>query len=792
MTIPALNRLNRRFVVVAALALLGAAVFLLRIFPSWEFLAPGGDLIILPETDPYYHFRQALYTLKHFPSLMRWDADSRYPDVLRNDAAGLYDLLLATLAKAGMLLTGATPERALHWVCLFLPPAGAALLVPLVFGLVRRQTTLAIALIMALWCVLLPGDGLMRTSLGFCDHHVIEMVLSLLCIRGAMTALRLDATTDLPWWRPAWSAALPLALFFFTWLGAPLYLPIFALAFAGQVVADAVAGRDIGPTTRAAMRYWLAFLVFIGVAGLVVPSLIMHIRLWQGSLAGTALLLAAFPALQGYFKSQRLPLNAGAKAILAGVTLAAAGLAVLAFPGTMREAVHDLLARKSPVVQEHVVVTTRYFLMLTGLAGVLALLTPAAGVLTGAARKPGWWLAVLPSLLLVALWCRTFDYAYLGALHAVVLAGYFWGACDSAANTSRRRWLTRGLLAGASVLVLAGALVPGGTVPLRPDRKMYAVPGFLPSAGWREAVRWLRSQPVPASRERAGALTDWPNGNLINTLAGWPSVSSRCPEAEPLNPLFMQTEEEARSAPLRGKSLAEVVRYVVLEPYIVSNYFNSYLAVTGIDPSAFLDRQVLHHKGASLIRPGMTANFRHLLAWRLVHDNGDGLAHFRLVFESHAEVFTRLVYEPASGGFGYKTNVLTGAVQRDQVRQASLLGFWKEGASEAYDGEILPAVRIYEQVNGARLSGHASANAQVTASLELEMGSSGRRFQHSVSTRAGDDGRFTLTVPYSTNPVDGILPRATGLWKVTSDTITREVEVSEQAVREGILIILRH
>jgi asparagine N-glycosylation enzyme membrane subunit Stt3 len=514
----------------------------------------------------------------------------------------------------------------------------------------------------------------------------------------------------------------------------------------------------------------------------------MHVRLWWSALAGATVLVGFFPALHAYFGSSRVPLKPGAKAMIAGVTFAAAGLAVLAFPGALRDAVRDMLARKSPFVQEHVVVTTRYFLSLAGLAGVLALLTPATGVLSGAARRPGWWLAVLPSLLLVALWCRTFDYAYLGALHAVVLAGYFWGACEEAPANPRHRRIARTLLAGSTGLVLAGALIPAATVPLRPLRAWYQSPGYIASEPWREAMRWLRDRPVPALRK--GVLTDWHNGNLVNTVARWPSVSSRYPEAGPLRPLFMESEAGARAAPLHGSTVAETVRYVVLEPQTVADYLNVHLATAGIDPAPLISRQIVLRQGVSTVRPGMTGAYHRLFASRLVLADGQGLNHFRLVFESRAEVFFRLVFNPASNDFSCKASLLDGPGQQAQARQATLLGFWKEDASEAYDGKILPAIRIYEQVAGARLAGNATPNSQVTATVELATTAQGRRFTHVVTTQADEAGRFTLIVPYSTAVTDASNVRSLGPWKVSCREKQWTPDVTEHAVQQGSTIYL--
>ena len=777
--------------VMALLAGLGFAVFLLRVFPGWEFLAPQGDLPILPENDPYFHFRQALYSVHHFPELLRWDNASQYPEVLRNDSAGLYDLLLAALAKVGALVTGAAPERALLWVCLFVPPLGAAVMVPLVFGLVRRQASAGIAAVMALWCVLLPGDGLTRTSLGFCDHHVAEMVLSLLCVWGALAALDpgRGALAPLPWWRPAWGAALPLAVLFFTWVGAPLHLPVFALAFLGQIFADALQGRDTGPTTRAALRFWLALLVFIGGGGVVFPSLVMHLGLWRSAVPVIALVPVACVVLDRGFRTRRLRMGVRGRALLAvGVfTLLIAGAMVAS--GTVRGAVHDAVAVKSAVIQENQVVTPGYFFLVTGLAGVLALLVPLAGWLTPAGRKPGWWLAVLPSLLLIALWCRVHDYAYLGAVHAVVLAGCFWGALESR-GTSVRVWGRPGVWIGAATAGIVAGIALGWTAPLRPGRELYALPNFLPSEGWREALRWLRAQPRTATQGTAGVLGDWQRGNLINTVAGWPAVSSRYPQVEPLRVFYMASEAEARGAPLQGASMAESVRFVVVEPAMIYDDFATHLGAAGLALERFYRVQPLNNQGQTWRVPRITSEFRQMIAFRFLQRDGDGLEHFRLVFESRAEVFNRFGYDPRAGDYQTETSVIADAAQRAVAVARIRERIWQEGTMLVYDGQILPAVKIYEQVKGARLEGGGKPGATVTATLGLRVKSTRRLFFNSVTTLADADGRFVLTVPYATGENANGSVAASGLWKISDGVRDREIAVPESAVTGGDTLVL--
>lgn len=765
------------------LTALTALVFWLRVAPGWDFFSADSSTVLFPETDPYYHFRQASYTLEHYPTLMRWDGASHYPAVLRNDAVGLFTLTLASLAKIVSGVSTLPPHVALYWVCLLVPPLAAAILVPLVYLLVRKQATAGIATTMALWYVLLPGDGLPRTSMGFCDHHVAEMLLSLLCIYGLLrVADNSREPLNHPWWRPSWVAASPLVLFFFTWVGTPLYLPILAIAFAIQLVADVLAGRDARLIGYAAARYWLAFLLMTGAIGLLVPDLVMHRGLWQGSCLGAGILVALFACLGVFLKPSPVANRPRKRLLWASVlgTLLLMGL-LFSVPSLL-SVLRETLSPKSLHVGEHIPVSTPYYLALTGLAGILALLTPAVGLMTGAWRKPSWWLGVVPSLLIIALWCRTYDYAYLGALHAVVLSGVFWGAC---CGTWKVHWVSTAL--AVATLAILGGVWLGLTHPLRLTTSSYEGPIQLNTPGWQEATAWLAQHPR-SDTPRAGVLTDWPHGNLINTLTPHPTISSRYPEAEGLVPLFEESEASVRAAPLRGSTVADSVRYIVLSPTSLAENFPPYAEEAGLDPNAFVDQERIplprggHHK-----RPIMNERYERLFAHRLLLDNGNGLSHFRLVFESDEPMLYRLVNDPSHDLFGPETDRLKTPERLYQAQAALRQGTWREGDKEAYRGRILPTVSLFEQVKGARIHGMAQPNGLITAELDLKVvkQNSTRDFTHRIRAQANSDGHFELILPYSTDISENTQVLPQGLWSISYNKHEQTTAVAEKEVVEG-------
>lgn len=753
----------------AALAGLMALMFCLRIFPGWFYLVRPDGEFRLADPDGYYHFRQAIYSVEHFPRILRWDDFSHYPAVLRNDAAGLYDLGLAATARL-IALFGVEPVRALWWVCLWFPPVCATAIMGFVYWLVCRQGNVAIGLAMALWYLLLPGLTLSHMTIGIPDHHVVEMLFGVLCIFLLQRLVEREREQPSAWWRPAWGAALPLALLQFTWIGGPLFLAIFGLATFGQLAADVLAGAGAQPLVRAGIRYWLAFLVLLGGAGVLGPDLIILPYLWKASLTGTAGVLVTLGMLGWMLETPRLPFRPGIR-LVAGASL------FVVLMGILREVSPEIrdyewtgLGQKSLSVAENQAVTPRFYFGVTGLAGILGLLAPLAGIITGVWRRPGWWLGVLPSLFFIALWRRTHDYGYQGALHAILLTGYFFGALATHLfrEDGPRRWLGHLALAACSVAVVLCQWPARWTAPWLLPGEWYQAESGMPSDGWLEATRWLKAEtpappPLPANpipgqppRGRVGVLTDWCDGQFVNTLAGLPATSSRFPTANGLAPLFLQSEEAVRATLLGGSTIAASVRHVALSPRTIGDFFHTHRDTLGLKAADYFGRVTfVNGQGNNIGVPTLGPAYDAAFATRLVLHDGNGYAHFRLIFETRQQSFLRFLHYPSSRAILPRASFVLTEADRAAVKQNLFVGLWKEGDASAYLGHLVAAVKIFEQVEGAKVEGTAPPGSTVTVQIPLRMRTTGRAWQYTQSGRTDADGNFRMVVPYATGPAAG-------------------------------------
>jgi dolichyl-diphosphooligosaccharide--protein glycosyltransferase len=138
---------------------------------------------------------------------------------------------------------------------------------------------------------------------------------------------------------------------------------------------------------------------------------------------------------------------------------------------------------------------------------------------------------------------------------------------------------------------------------------------------------------------------------------------------------------------------------------------------------------------------------------RLYEGDGADLGHFRLVYASSEE--NLLAYHAPRGGGAIvrKATPFSDAAEAALWRGA-LAGHRPVVLSDetVYDGLIGPAVKVFEQVAGARLVGRARPGAALEARLDLAARASGHAFRYVRSGHADADGRFELTVPYPTDP----------------------------------------
>jgi dolichyl-diphosphooligosaccharide--protein glycosyltransferase len=771
---------------IAVLILLSAAAVVARVVPIWSQVFPASGHVRLLGSDPYYHLRHARFVAHQFPHLQRWDIGTHYPEGQWSDATGLFDLAMGT--AAWLIGLGSPTNDLVDHVAAWTPPLLAALSIWLVFLLARTVLDRRAALLAAAVFLLYPGSSLHRSLLGFADHHIAEVVLGLLTAWGLTRCLQAgeSASPAVPWWRPAFVHALPLAIFLFTWVGAPIYLLFVFVVLLVVATVEISHGARSTATQRGGLRYGSALLLMVGVPSLLWPDLVMVPDRSHLVLLG-CVAVAVVPAAYVFvarlvlrrLERPRLVALLAAAALLAAVAIGAFATTVAEYVPAAGMLANILLETKGAFVGEHRIVDWYVFGVLLGVSGLAALAALPLG-LWRALHRPDDRFCLVPILfggLLLGLWLNSRDYDYAAPAFVAVMAAFVTVEAAgriSARHIARLRWPGSLALAAALLLPiwpLQVVLRPAATVQMAANH-------MVVTPAWEQATSWLRqhtprpSLPVDARVEpfadsagfryppgAYGVFSAWDFGNLVNALGERVPVWSRWPSARTAK--WMVCEDEKRSLKLLCPSCeeGEEVRYVVLDARTISQHFPSKLLLAGRRPEDY--NTVNWYSAGNNRVPHRTfgPRYERSMAVRLYRDDARDVGRYRLVYESYHESY--LPYLLLSGT-NNPVRVAYGIGSESQRKSiAGRVGIGRmirAGNQHEYDGLVTPSVKIFEVVPGARLTGRAPAETVVEAHLALRCGARAREVNYVRSAVAGGDGRFKLVVAHPTEPatVDAI------------------------------------
>ena len=210
--------------------------------------------------DPYYQFRETFYIVQNWPRTMPFDPWTNFPEGTTAGQFGtLFDQLVATAALIVGL--GSPSQETVELVLLFSPAVFAALIAIPTYLVCRRLGGRIAGVVGVVILALLPGTFLMRTTVGFPNRHVTEVLFQVGAILAMMVALS-AAERELPVWEVildrdwdalraplGWSvlAGFALALYLWTWPPGIMLIGIFGLFFAIKMPTDYLHGRTPEP-----------------------------------------------------------------------------------------------------------------------------------------------------------------------------------------------------------------------------------------------------------------------------------------------------------------------------------------------------------------------------------------------------------------------------------------------------------------------------------------------------------------------------------------------------------------
>ncbi len=315
-----------------ALAFICGIALLLRVYFPYDDVFVG-DWVKFKWFDSWYHMRLVENLVQHFPHRIYFDPYTFYPHGQSVFFAPFFDLLLGFFIWLFGL--GSPSPRMIETVGAYFPAILGALVAIPVFFIGKELFNKKAGLIAAALVVILPGQFLLRSLLGFTDHHVAETLFSSTTILFLILAVKSSKQKEISFdslltrdWamlkKPliySLVTGISLGFYLLSWAGGALVIfIIFVFAFI-QYVSDHIRGRTtdylciIGiPSLLIALLMILPFLGSYGEVDLQILSLLIGM-LALLALSGLSFLMTRMDMRRAYY-----PL---ALVVLGGIGLAA-------------------------------------------------------------------------------------------------------------------------------------------------------------------------------------------------------------------------------------------------------------------------------------------------------------------------------------------------------------------------------------------------------------------------------------------------------------------------------------
>ena len=748
--------------------------FLIRMLSYVSVTANGG--ITFSGYDQFYHMRRILYTAYNFPHTLNFDSYLNYPYGFEIGWPPFFDLLGALLAK---ILGGGQPDlHTIEFAGALLPVLlGVLTIIPLYIvaaTILDRKTGLLAAFIFAF----MPAH-IYASKFGNVSHHVAETFLTTAAY--ALLILALKWARELSFSPSslkniysekklmkslafAGASGIFLALFIFTWLGALFFVSLIVLYAVLQTIIDLKAGKrsdDIFICLIANLFATLLFTILL-LAGYVRSGLEM-----------SAMYLSWFQVLYVFSMIAATTFFWGLS-----IYISKKGMDWKYYPGTLILVLCTsfLLLRFFSAGSYAFVIEGISFFSGKGeylgtISEAIPLFLTSTGTFTVTQALGNFGLCLLVALaaffLLVLEWKRdkskpervffllwtifsayiTFSqrrFSYQLAVNIAILTSYIlWVLFESLNFEAEVKMVISGLKDGKKISLdsQTGKKVNVNTAPRlkkmdfsgaknkqRPDYfKIFSALALIglvfipciwmgvglakssdwigPGPEWQKSLIWLKnSSPEtsyylqPSKIPEYGVLSWWDYGNWIVYISKRPAISNNFQTGVEDSAHFFMSESEQEAKAVMDKLK---VKYVITDTPMLNDKFGAIAHFAGKDSKDYF-KQVNRTSVSAKEKLLNTEIFK-------LHDrNGANLGNLRLVHESN-------VFNVANN----KSNV----------------------------------VKIFEYVQGAKITGTSSPNKPVNVILYLKS-NAGREFKYENKAMADMSGSFEITVPYSTEKTD--------------------------------------
>ncbi len=805
----------------------------------------GGEFVQFGGNDPWYHLRMVELTVLHFPHRPFFDPFTHFPLGDRIHFGPFFDQMIAFCSLVVGL--GSPTQHTIEVVHAFFPTIlGALVVFPVYFIGKEVFDDRRVGILSAALIVIIPGQFLSRSLLGFTDHHVAETLFSTLAIMFLIFAIKrarenglkfehiLDRNGDIlksPLLFAMFSGIM-LGCYLLSWMGAPLLMVCIIIFALLQFVSDYA--KNISSE----------YLCIVGTIALIIPALMAIPYVGKGpytwfhvasfALGGIVfLVLGMIPKIMNRVNLKRYlyPLLL----ILIGFT----GIAIsyLLIPDIINIMVSSFkifspqggaltVAEVAPLFSRPGLAygnfTTSLFFMFISLA-----LLGYAVIREWKAEKT---LFFVWSIFMIWITLRQNRFAYYSAVNASILTGFFawkmldWGGFgklyeDYLAKREKKafdlkRFIQRNLKIShfmVVIIVILFVFYPNIGIAMNMARSSGG-----PDNDWHDSLVWLsKNTPEPGLDYYAfyeapqrgesyaypdstyGVMSWWDYGHWITT------IGRRIPNANPFQhgiggagpngtvrpgaaTYFINTDETDAN-----KMLDELGTKYIISDFMMADqwnsYYNKYHAMV-----AWAERNPPYYNT-------MEARLHMFDGSQTIVENKTipALKHYRLVYESDRFIIPFMIINPIDqSGIGWRSNV-GDYLSTTEIAKATHLGARdKYGDMDViiYTPDYISPVsyiKIFEYVPGANIvmdeyPGVTTANISIDVTTN-----SGRSFTYTQTVEARD-GKFIFTVPYSTEgPTKGGTQfdvAATSHYLVSAETVEKKVAVSEYQVMNGEII----
>ncbi len=807
------------------LAIFTLSLYLRTVMPYDSVFRNG--VVAFASDDAVFQMRLVENTLYNFPHRITFDALTMYPFGNALHWGPLWTQLIASISL--IIGLGSYNMQTVNTIGAYFPSVFGALIVFPVYYIGKSLRNRTTGLLAAFMIAVLPGQFFSRSTLGFTDNHVAEVLFSSATIAFFIFALNAGREINIKFsevrlkLKPvlySLFAGVMLAGYQLSWPGAPFFALIIAIFILIQYIIDDMRGRSTDYIAIAAVPMFLINLIsmmpyFNPEYGFGTDKYSwFHIAVpIVGMGMPIALNIISTEIKKRGYKSYYYPVFLGGffalGMLIIRIVLPQMYNAVMSAPAIIfgqHTGGANTIAEATPTFERFGYFYNNFPILGSPL-NVNCELSQFADTCRTHDNFLLWFVIIVllfisysivrkqtPAKMLFLVWTTIMllavfgqnRWAYYFAVNIALIVGYAGGTlCEGILKFGRWDWKMDNIGA-AQILSMATAVIlvlffayPSAVVTAIGDQPISRWGGGDPSGGgfseWLETLTWMRDNtPDPGMDYFAiykkpnngtypypdtayGVMSWWDYGHVITY---W---GHRIPNANPFQSgvgqatafLTAKSEEEASnvldSLGINGKPGAR---------YVVSNAYMAYqiMQVFGIWKGEY-DYWTEIRTNTGMERVPSRKYYENMEAKLHIFD-GNGLKRYRLVHESSQN--------PYGDEQGYKNiyNLLYGG--NIPVENSGL-------------------VKVFEFVKGAKITGRAPSNTQVTLTNTIKT-NIGRTLQYSQTT-ASDNGTYVFTVPYSTKgPVAGETnfdSQPEGAYTVTAGNITKQADVGERDVLDG-------